>query len=349
MILVRKTVLTVFLMSFFVSCQQDTTIVSDDYVKRLQSVLEVSADKVNDDDSQLSLDYPAPRDLKQTASINILSIREFLSLRECALHTIIAKRNSLIGKVAPQSQILFNDLEILHNIPDCVLTLQKNGRHGLSEKLIRYQKQKTQYLNQSLWQAILGQKENAQFWRVKPQPKDYPRSFNNSSVQSINALIKFIGQVKLGDYNFNQQQTDEIERHLQKLSLGDAGQLYSQLTKLTANLELANQAISQRLEQPLCLNDKPTEKSRYFQNVVNKFFIDKVQVNTVHLVQRYRQLLPRYLELEKSLNTATPKAYRQWKQQRDHSFQRALTISKQHVVYVQQLYDQCGLSVSNRH
>lgn len=96
------------------ACSKSNDRASSDYLKRLKSVLDVELD---DSHLYFELEFPQPRDLRQDSPNNTLSIREFLSLRQCELHTVIAHRNSLIGKVALPSQLLFNDLQILQNIP----------------------------------------------------------------------------------------------------------------------------------------------------------------------------------------------------------------------------------------
>ena len=211
--------------------------------------------------------------------------------------------------------------------------------------MVLYQKQKIQQLDQALWQAILGEKENAQFWRVRQQPSNYPQSFDNNAANSVKALLSFVRDVHQHKYALSQQQETQIEQHLQQLTWSDAGAMLLRFKQIHYDLELANQVIAKRLEKPLCLSGMPTQKARYFKNVVNQFFIKKVQVEAVHLTQRYQQLMPDYLFLEEQLQKASPKSYKTWKSQRDQVFQQALVASKTHVNYIKQLFDQCGLSV----
>jgi len=324
------------------ACNKDGISVSNDYLNRLQSVLEIELEL---NKPNTTLRFPQRRQLKSDNSNSVLSIREFLSLRQCKLHTVIAQRNSLMGKVALPSQLLFNDLQILQHAPACIEKLNASNQSNLAEKLVDYQQQKIQHLDHSLWQAILGEQENMQFWRVREQPANYPQSFNNDATKNIKHLLQFVQQVQHGVYDLNAQQADQIEQHLQQLSLADAGTLFQRLIQIKIDLEIANKVIVKRMKKPLCLTGQPTQKSRYFKNVVNQFFISKVQVEAVHLTQRYQQLMSDYLLLEKRLWQAAPKAYQQWKLQRDQEFQQALTASKTHVSHIKQLFEQCGLSV----
>lgn len=324
------------------ACDQTGDSVSGDYRQRIERILETDV-AVNN--GIIDVTYPARRQLKVATLPSVLSIREFLSLRQCQLHTVIAQRNSLIGKVAPSSQLLFNDLQILHHAPACIVSLEKNKKTGLAKKLNLYYQTKQQQILVSAWQAILGERENAEFWRFKRQPATYPLRLNTDSVTSIKVLLKFVERIRQGDYSFEPAQTANIEHALQQLSFGDAGQLLKRLQQLDANLSGANKAIEQRLKKPLCYNGKPSPQAKFLDRVVTHFFAAKVQVNAVQLHQRYAQLMPPYLSLEQALSMASPLVYREWKDNRDQLMAQALTSSKQHVGMLQRLFEQCGITV----
>ena len=216
----------------------------------------------------------------------------------------------------------------------------------MKNKLEVYLAEKQQKIIISLWRAILGSKENAQFWRPNEQPENYPQALNQESVDDIKVLTKFVEKIKSGQFNFSKQQQNEIEKALKGLQNGDAGFLFHQLQEQADALQVANKSIEARIKKPLCFTDNSTEKARYFRNVVNKFFIEQVQAYAVSLNQRYTQLMDVYLELESKLETGSSKQYEKWKAQRDKRFTEYLNSTKEHVQYVQKLYKQCGLQVS---
>ena len=316
---------------------------SSDYQKRIQNVLSVDVSLEKSD----RLRYPRQRLLvkQDRKKKNSISIREFLSLRECKLHLVLAQRNSLIGKVAPASQLMFNDLQILEYIPECIEQLVEKNNTLMAQKLESYFKLKQSDIMNSLWKAILGSSENASFWQEQPQPENYPLSLNQESNKDIVALIQFVEKVKLAHYHFSKNQVTDIEQNLKALQNGDGGYLLKKMTSLEKDLNLANKAIQLRIDRPLCLNSKPTQKAYYFKNVVNLYFIEKVQMQAVHLIQRYRQLMKSYLKLELALQSGAPLNYRKWKQERDQQFELSLNISKKHAGKVQLLFNQCGLTV----
>lgn len=316
---------------------------SDDYQKRVQVVLGTKIELFKENKP---LVYPRMRllDRQQGNTKNSLSIREFLSLRECKLHVVIAQRNSIIGKVAPASQLLFNDLKILQHAPNCINKLLEINNVSMAKKIASFEELKKKLIINSLWNAILGEHENTLFWHSQKQPKDYPKSLNIQSIESIKALLVFVEKVKQKEVVFSKQETSQIEQHLKVLKSGDGGYLLSKLMELDNHLQKANTAIKMRLEKPLCLRSKPTEKAIFFKNVVTKYFIDKVQVRAVELTQRYHQLMPDYIRLELALKKGEPPAYKQWRTQRDKQLLMSLNSSKKHVQQVQLLFSQCGLN-----
>ena len=319
---------------------------AEDYQQRVQTILETEFELPQ----QKALNFPRTRDInKEFEKLNkkhTISVREFLSLRECKLHIVLAQRNSLMGKVSVPSQILFNDLEILTYTPRCIEYLKQSNNLTMKNKLEVYLAEKQKEITVSLWRAILGSNENAQFWHPNDQPENYPQSLNQESVANIKALTKIVGKIKSGEYSLSKQQQIEIEQNLKGLQNGDAGFLFHQLQEQADALQVANKSIEARIKKPLCFTDNSTEKARYFRNVVNKFFIEQVQVYAVSLNQRYTQLMDVYLELESKLETGSSKQYDKWKVQRDKRFTEYLNSTKEHVQYVKKLYKQCGLQVS---
>jgi hypothetical protein len=309
----------------------------DDYLIRLENVLDRN---VNIAAAVVANPYPSARLLSIDQPGAELSIREFLSLRECKLHTVIAHRNSQLGKVSSASQRLFSDLAILHLGPQCVARL---GNVELATKLSLFLKQKENNLNALVWSALLGQSENASFWHDKKSNARYPLELSIDVSADIIGLKKFASRVINGERLFSPQETSQVEHHLGRLRAGDGGRLLGEYQHLKAGLEKANSVIQQRLDSPLCLSATPTQNARYFANVINTRFIENVQKHSVHLDQRAEKLLSAYYSLEKSLLHYAVKDYRKWAQKRDTVIEQGQSATLQHVRLIQKLYQQCGL------
>lgn len=336
-----KVTYLVYLSISLAGCTPSNEHSAADYLERIQNVLDVRAPHQL---SSITPDYPAPRELTIDVKVYELSIREFLSLRECALHQVIANRNSLLGKVALSSQRLFNDLEILRTGPDCVHRLTETNKPALAQKLKLFLESKRRVLGHSLWRAVLGASENAEFWRVGTKIADYPDTLNHESVTNISALLTFANSVKHGHYGFSKHETSELERHLGQLRYGDGGRLLREYAQLDKSLDQANRVIRRRLKRPLCFNGKPTANSHHFDNVVRTFFIAKVQKHAVLLNRRYEQLMPEYLKLESALAEYAPPSYLAWAEKRQALMLSGREATKIHANHIQRLFKQCGLT-----
>lgn len=307
-----------------------------DYVSRLQNVLDTSV-KVSEIKAP---EFPQPRDLQLKLEPSELSIREFLSLRECQLHTTIARRNSLIGKVANQSQLLFSDIRMLAQGPACLDAL---GDSSLAKKLESFLEKKLSEIDQSLWLGLLAQDEHAKFWSIGGgQP-------NLESTIALEALSSFAMSVRNGKFDFTDQQFNQIERHLGKLRFANTGLLLLRYTQLLNAMSHANSLVRQRLDKPLCLNGKPTAKAHHLSNVVNKYFINRVQRDAVTLNSLNDAIMSSHKKLEKPLIATSNAPYREWAKQRDDLLELGKSATTTHAKLLQKLYQQCGLEVGTPH
>lgn len=294
--------------------------------------------------SALFAHFPKPRDLQFKTQRGDLSIREFLSLRECKLHTTVAHRNSLIGKVASESQLLFSDLRILQQGPECVEQL---GKLALAKKLQVFLDVKKRQINTHLWSALLAQNEHREFWRSKNYDRDYPKNNSLETKKSLGSLTAFVNRVLAGHYDFTDAEYKSIEQHLGQLRFGDGGQLLSQYLVQINTLQLANTIIQSRLKRPLCFQQKANTKAHYFDNVVRTYFITKVQSRAVKLNQRAEVLLQAHKQLETPLLQYAKANYQAWAKQRDSLFRQGKAATNLHVQLIQQLYKQCNLMPGN--
>ncbi len=312
---------------------------ADDYLSRLENVLDRDADRSLS--TGLHVSFPDQKKLEISPPVFELSIKEFLGMRQCRLHTIVAQRNSQLGKVATDSQRLFNDLEILSLGPTCI---EKLGDSTLANKLSSFIAKKEAYLNTAAWQAILASQEHRSFWHDKRLSKDYPNDLALKLTKELLVLSGFLAAIQNGERHFTKQDQSEIERALGQLRLGDGGHLLAEFVKLSGSLERANSVIQKRLDSPLCHRQQVSQQAKYFSNVVNQYFIGKVQARSVKLEQRARVLMPLISDIEKHVLAYSTPEYRSWAQARDKQFKIGRAATLKHARLIQELYQQCGLS-----
>ncbi len=332
-----KTAITLFSLCFVAACFNDPASPAKTYSLRLSNVLAVDGPSL----IWSMPTFPQQRELRTEQTQSLISIREFLGLRQCKLHVIIAQRNSQIGKVASPSQRLKFDLEILSHGPKC---LDKIDNPTLRKKLSNFLAVKRKRIPHTLWYALLAQSEYKALWSQKSHKDIYPEFVSNATITNdLRRLNEFSSRVLSGSFNYSTEEFNDIERTLGRLRLGDAGQLMSELSELHHYLEHANQAIRQRLERKLCPTPRPNEQARYLNNVVLKFFIKRVQAQAVLLKRRYEQLLPSILELESQLMPYSTAAFQEWSNDRNDHISRGLSATFSHSKQLQRLFEQCGL------
>ncbi len=330
------------LLPLLLACSQQPP--SEDYLRRLSRVLNVELPKA----SSARLEFPEPRQLRIEEPEYQISIREFLGLRDCKVHLAIAERNSQMGKVARSSQRLKIDLDILAHGPAC---LTKIENLELRNKLEAYLKVKRKALPQRLWHALLAEPEYRQLWHDSGHMNTYPTMISSAAQQLNNDLVAlhdFSARVLAGQFEIDAKEFDDLERKLGRVRHADAGQLLGALSRLTVDIELANDAITQTLERKLCLKQTPTPAAKNFQTVVNKFFIAGVQAHAVELIRRHNQIMPSINKLEETLLPHAKLEFKRWVIQRNLEQRRAKNVTKEHALLIQRLFEQCGIAAGNR-
>lgn len=315
-----------------------------DYLERLSNVLKLELEPI---EPPAMLTFPSARQLVLPKPEIKLSVRDFLSLRGCKLHQVLAEGNSQLGKVAGASQRFIRDLETLQAGPACLEFLRLNEQTALAQKLQEFLASKQDELLASAWSAMLGAPEHAAFWSNQPTPANYPTVILHPQEPALSALSAIAESIKAQDSQLSAQKVLELESHLASLRFGDGGILLKELSNLAFRLAQANALIKIKLGAPLCFQGRPSPAARNLQNVVNSFFVPNVQAYAVLLKRRHQQLMTHIHAIESALSSASPKAYKDWQMQRDRVFTLSLEATLAHVTLLQKLYAQCGLTAGN--
>lgn len=146
---------------------------------------------------------PSARDLTLSVSDQRIGLLDFLKLYSCSLGRVVGERNSILGKVAPASLRLFNELDFLRLAPVCVAQLREQGRDTLAQKLAEAHAQKRDELPIALWHATLGGEEYAGLWQVPLQLGDYPQGAEAALAQSLAVVDHWAEQWLAGHYDYD--------------------------------------------------------------------------------------------------------------------------------------------------
>ena len=289
---------------------------------------------------------PRKREMLLEQDSSQISVLDFLRLYGCALGEVIGERNSILGKVAPASQRLFNDLAFLQLAPACIAQLQTRQNNALADKLSEAITIKRQGLPKAIANATLASDEFSGLWRVPVALEDFPVNGGSSTIAELHYVESQVARWLSGDFTHDPAR---FENALGKLRYGEAGSLVAAAVLTQSQLESANQMVLKRREgRPLCFNKKPSNQGRILRRVVDKFFAGEIQIWLSRVNALHYDLLAPYKALEKHLDEAQSPAYRQWSEQRDLQLAWLSSATRQHVEAILPILESCDLAPGTR-
>ncbi|MGQ7844021.1 DUF3080 family protein [Granulosicoccus sp. 3-233] len=316
----------------------------DDYRTRLARALKLDA--VQSVQLVDPARRPRKRDMWLEPEQSTISMIDFLRLYDCRLGEVIGERNSVLGKVAPASQRLFNDLAFLHHAPECISQLRTRQSDALADRLVEAVSGKLDGLTVSIANATLASDEFSGLWRVPVDLDDFPVNAGSATITELHYVTSQVESWLSGDFRFD---SARFEQALGRLRHGQAGSLIAAATLTYSQLQSANRMIEQRLaSRPLCFKGKPGRQGHILRRVVDRFFVGEVQVWLSRVSAQRHDLLAPYRLLEKHLEDAQTPAYRQWRDRRDSQLAWLSSAPREHVQSILPLLESCGLAPGSR-
>jgi len=308
-----------------------------DYGKRLSRTLGMDSKQVP---PLMFSRFPAQATFSMDPSRETIDILDLWSIRECALHVVLAQRNSSLGRVAQPSTRMFYELEFLRLAPECIEHLVLQGKAELAASLSEVRARKEARLPWFIWQGVLGGGEYESFWKVPQRLGSYPTTGNSPAELALAALASDVRRWLSGDYQF---ESAEVEANLQKLLSGDAGALYKSAVLQKLYLGQIDAALEQRLQAgPVCKT--PTDgRASILNTVVRKYFVGSIQPWSVRIQSRAFQL-DAAREIEELLAGVEPQDFARWRKARDRVIDQALQAPSKHVETLLPIMRQCGLA-----
>jgi hypothetical protein len=284
--------------------------------------------------------FPAQPTLRKDSPRETIDILDLWSIRECALHGLLAQRNSSLGRVAQPSTRMFYELNFLRLAPECIDTLVQQGKEDLAATLREARSRKEAQLPLVIWQGVLGGGEYQSYWKLPQRLGDYPTANNHASDQALKAIASDVRRWLGKDYRF---ESAEVEGNLQKLLGGDGGAIYKSAVLQGMYLGRIDTALEKRLrEGPICGLGKDT-KASILDTVVRKYFVGSIQRWSVQIQARAYQL-DAAREVEDLLAGAEPSEFAVWREDRDRVIANALRAPRNHVQTLLPIMRQCGLA-----
>lgn len=259
------------------SFQADINDTTGEYSQRLASVLDHPG-------AELADMPPLPVPPKQQISKDTLqiSIKDFYQLRDCSLYSLVAERNTALGKIQAPSQRYLYELELLQALESCLNSTEETA---LKQQLRHWQQQKQTALHLQ-WLQLL---ESEEVRRALGRNNGWIQSKQTDSLSETLQSLQYL--LSLSPESATQHRSGELEQHLQQLQ---QARLMARVFRTQQMLQLHLSALTQWLHARdiQCPNAKAPEQVKYLRNVFGLFFVEQIQPLASRTNDIYYQLMP---------------------------------------------------------
>ena len=343
----------------------------DDYAARLSRVLDTPLpDSFND---KITTPLPKLADsatLKHAIEGVNINLREFYALQDCELGTVVAERNTSLGKSQLPSQRLVYESKLLNVLNSCEAALTKenesNQRNAaLAATIASWREQKTQNYSKTWANLVQGSQELR--LALNTPERLFSVENNKDALSSVNALYYINSlsnkELLLSDmYSSNTASSDtetEATNENNSESIIESSELEQQLKiirsarlpatlwhtqqTLTQNLSLLTNLLETQLDAVSCPEGRASDKAKILRNVFYLFFIEEIQPVGSLVNQYHYKLAPLWEDW-----LAQPSLHEEFKryirQQSQDGFNQYSSVMKAHVNLWQGFLGRCNLS-----
>lgn len=300
---------------------KDTT---EEYSQRLARVLDHPGAELADIPSIAA----PPRQQISEDSLQI-SIKEFYQLRDCSLYSLVAERNTALGKIQPPSQRYLYELKLLNALETCHKRTQDSA---LKQQLKHWQQQKQTALYLR-WQQLL---ESDEIRLALSRNSGWIQSKQTDRLSETRQSLQYL--LSISPESAGRHASVELEQHLQRLQQARLmARVFRTQRLLGSHLRVLNQWLHARDIQ--CPADKAPEQVKYLRNVFGLFFIEQIQPLASRINDIYYQLMPLWQRL---LLAHPPMS--DWLEQRQTEFEVYRHSLSEHISFWQTLFKNCNLS-----
>ncbi len=333
----------------------------DDYAARLSRVLDTPLpDSFND---KITTPLPKLADsatLKQAIEGVNINLREFYALQDCELGTVVAERNTSLGKSQLPSQRLVYESKLLNVLNSCEAALTKENKSNqrnaaLAATIASWREQKTQDYSKTWANLVQGSQELR--LALNTPERLFSVENNKDALSSVNALY-YINSLSNKELLLSDTETEatnennseriiessELEQQLKIIrSARLPATLWHTQQTLTQNLSLLTNMLETELDAVSCPEGRASDKAKILRNVFYLFFIEEIQPVGSLVNQYHYKLAPLWEDW-----LAQPSLHEEFKryirQQSQDGFNQYSSAMKAHVNLWQGFLGRCNLS-----
>jgi hypothetical protein len=267
-----------------------------------------------------------------------ISILDFLSLQQCRIGSLVGQRNSILGKVMPDSQRFLYELNLIQAIDHCQIESDTLRSELFSIRDVKKAELVNAFAN-SLWAG----KESGAFFSLSNGV--ISMSPDQSSFLSLQHSLSYLLNIVENLERVPQLKSEALEGHFQIIYESEyAGKLLQTLSLVTENLNLISTSLEEiNTDDTFC--DKPI---LFLKQQFKVHYIEKIQPYIARINAVAFNVLPVLDELRNKtqpLPVAFNRFLGQWSMTEKNSvWVKYQTASKRHALAWNTLFNECELT-----
>lgn len=318
---------------FLAGCSQDNIPdTMDEYQARLARVLDMSLPTVP---KASPLAFPAREALYTDVPPMNINLREFYALQECEIGTLVAQRNTALGRTPHPSQRFRYETRLINAMDDCTALLRET-KPELAAKLTEWKQQKVEQRN-LVWANLITTSEAMRL--AMTIPRGWIHHETNPDAGAAVSAIGYLNKLKT-DASLSMNELDEQLKQIESSRL--PARLWVTQDYLQEALASLTAELSVHLDTVSCPEGRATDDAKILRNVFYLFFIEKIQPIGSNINQYYYQIDPIFTQWQS--DTALSPEFTSFLAHRSAQFAAYQQAISDHVTLWQHFLKRCNLS-----
>jgi len=285
----------------------------------------------------MPISLPALRDRQQGLSSFDIGLLDFLSLQRCEVGVVVGRRNSILGKVMPNSQRFLYELDIIRAIESCNIEDE-----ALASELQLVAEKKRIELPIAFGNAIFNGEESKEFFSLSNG--FFPLNDTTENQQELLSALSRL--VEIGEHlkDLPNVDSDVFESDLRILMNSEyAGKLLYTLAQITNYLSFVSEQVG-ALNEEVC-----GAPIAYLKQQFDVHYVEKIQPYIGRLNSSAYQVLPllnRLVELSSFFSFDMGRFLNQFSlENEDSEWGRYQSASQIHAKQWSALFRSCSVSL----
>lgn len=275
--------------------------------------------------------------------------REFFTLDVCGIGSLLAERNSALGKLYAPSLQLDYELRFRYQIDRC-LQQEPSLARTIRDRLQQVSDEKRAMMGPLWWSVTYASSEFSAAFSLAATPLPPPARDQYSPMPaSIQATLSLSRWPQQFAHGYSASRSTALESDLHVVSGEAFGGAWARAAAITiGQLDRGSAALAAARQFPACPMGRVTPRARILQNVFTRYYAGRVQPWLAYLEQTGGAWLDAQQQLLATESVDTPVLFKRWSQRMlsdgDGSLMRQLRSARErHVQAWQAVLDQCGL------